>query len=1558
MKKLFKISLILLIAPIFIIVAFWSTGYNTKVTYAADDWCAGWSNGIIKCPTEELSFKKYEGQLTTLSAEGYDPGLTKTTSVRDFIQKVVNYALSFLGLVAILLMIYAGVMYLTAGGQTEKTDKAKKTIGYTAIGLLLILGSYAIVNTVLTGPFEGGEQVAGDVQGWAATGFNAPTSAIINSTERVVEGYKFLYDSVETFKSLSDDSKKESLGGEDGDVTNKAFVLQYLSLVKSQIQNLAFKAPVFSKMTTKANEIMRYIDLQIDKISSNPYTEEGSLKIEWIAVRGELFGASANGHSLTGLLETIQEDFAGKKDQFASLGSQDPKTAMESLSCSPTDDKKPNGVMGDQICTLKSVYSDLSMIEVFKNTDIPTFYNNLLAKFAKLATDVWSITIDNTANIANSNQSLVALIQLEDSLVKSIKDIKFVQTKLIGNVVTGSAPLIVNFNVLSSVDPSGKSVDPKNIHWDLLGNGFDDESVQGGATNSDNECYSAYGGPSAEEKDANTFSNYCVYTKPGTYRASVRIDSSEKGKYASGISSLDIKVSPPKTLISLSVFPSSNQNHRKIMIDYDENGFLVESSDFFTVTKSEASSGSGVVFDASRTGNLGGQTGDTITNYRWDFGDGATIEQGKTKKTIQHQYSTEGVYTAILEVSKKDGDKSRKIFNVIVGSPTARIEIVPVSNKYMIGQTVSLDGSKSSTDAGMIKSYNWTVSYVETQEGKEVETQLATSNEKLIYFKFDKPGWYKFMLEVKDNLGGAATDTRQVKVESEPPVPIFEFSIPDKSQPSKIYFDASKTYDPDGDVKNINYEWNILPGQDEPGVVDLYNGTTKNSVSPIILFGKKGEYDVTLNVWDENKDKIKSLTKKIVIDNTLDITWASDQKVTNVLNDQGEAEMEFTFISNNGKAYEIDFGDGETATGEFSSKTMSVKHSYKVAGKFEVKITAYDEEDNDNTIKRKIFIGGGEKPVAKISFFVNGEEYIDFQEPVKVTRADTITFDASASKNTDGTGKDLKYSWDFGDKGNSSKKTVTHQYAELSPKATGYYTVKLKIFDKDDEGKTDEAVLKLDVIKVPPRFSSLQAIPQQGEDMVTPVHLNLQLFGARDPDGKITQFRWWYFDTQKPDEQLGIQITESPIAILVIGTKGAEGEEKTYGFGVELTDNDSNKISSEDVLEGNQIPKVTVKNGPNAIPAAKFSVDRTKVFVGEPVNFSSSSIDPDGKIIQYVWDFEGDGFFNNDPTALSTVSHVYNKKNLTGYKVKLKVVDDKYGEAVSEPITIFVDSNAKAPKAGFKYDVIGGKIVEFTNTSEADTSKEAKIESYKWDFDTSSQFETADSNGDGIKDNDTDSTEENPMFTYGDFGVYQVKLTVVDSQGNEDTVTKAVNVSSIGGSGGTDTGTTDTAGGVKPGTFGLGTNGTGGGTGTTGGGTGTTGGGQTGQGTGLEKEPGTGTGTSTGTGGTQQNQLKAVLITSPLPDADGVIRLPGTSGNVTFDFSQSVGNIAYYTFDKNIYFDTNKNGIPSDEEDFKTSLPGVWTTKFDKSWGKIVVKFVVTDIYGNTNVTVQEIAFK
>ncbi len=69
-------------------------------------------------------------------------------SARNLILTIVNFFLGFLGLLAVLMVIYGGILVLTAAGEPEKAGKGKKILLYAAIGIVIILLSFAIVNTV------------------------------------------------------------------------------------------------------------------------------------------------------------------------------------------------------------------------------------------------------------------------------------------------------------------------------------------------------------------------------------------------------------------------------------------------------------------------------------------------------------------------------------------------------------------------------------------------------------------------------------------------------------------------------------------------------------------------------------------------------------------------------------------------------------------------------------------------------------------------------------------------------------------------------------------------------------------------------------------------------------------------------------------------------------------------------------------------------------------------------------------------------------------------------------------------------------------------------------------------------------------------------------------------------------------------------------------------------------------------------------------------------------------------------------------------------------------
>lgn len=69
--------------------------------------------------------------------------------IRIIIARIIRIALSFLGILAVSLIIYAGFMWMTSGGEEEKVSKAKKILANAVIGLAIILSALAITQFVL-----------------------------------------------------------------------------------------------------------------------------------------------------------------------------------------------------------------------------------------------------------------------------------------------------------------------------------------------------------------------------------------------------------------------------------------------------------------------------------------------------------------------------------------------------------------------------------------------------------------------------------------------------------------------------------------------------------------------------------------------------------------------------------------------------------------------------------------------------------------------------------------------------------------------------------------------------------------------------------------------------------------------------------------------------------------------------------------------------------------------------------------------------------------------------------------------------------------------------------------------------------------------------------------------------------------------------------------------------------------------------------------------------------------------------------------------------------------
>ena len=73
-----------------------------------------------------------------------------TTDIRSGVMNIVRYLLGFLGVIAIIIILYGGFDWLTSAGNEEKVGQAKKIITAGIIGLIIIFVSYAIAAFVIT----------------------------------------------------------------------------------------------------------------------------------------------------------------------------------------------------------------------------------------------------------------------------------------------------------------------------------------------------------------------------------------------------------------------------------------------------------------------------------------------------------------------------------------------------------------------------------------------------------------------------------------------------------------------------------------------------------------------------------------------------------------------------------------------------------------------------------------------------------------------------------------------------------------------------------------------------------------------------------------------------------------------------------------------------------------------------------------------------------------------------------------------------------------------------------------------------------------------------------------------------------------------------------------------------------------------------------------------------------------------------------------------------------------------------------------------------------------
>lgn len=103
--------------------------------------------GLALAPTASFAQPDFTGELDNTGLEVY--GTADAGDIRTTIAGAIQALLGILGIVFLILIIYAGFLWMTAGGNSDRVKKARSLLLNSVIGLIIIVSAYAISDFVL-----------------------------------------------------------------------------------------------------------------------------------------------------------------------------------------------------------------------------------------------------------------------------------------------------------------------------------------------------------------------------------------------------------------------------------------------------------------------------------------------------------------------------------------------------------------------------------------------------------------------------------------------------------------------------------------------------------------------------------------------------------------------------------------------------------------------------------------------------------------------------------------------------------------------------------------------------------------------------------------------------------------------------------------------------------------------------------------------------------------------------------------------------------------------------------------------------------------------------------------------------------------------------------------------------------------------------------------------------------------------------------------------------------------------------------------------------------------
>lgn len=143
-----------------------------------------------------------------------------------------------------------------------------------------------------------------------------------------------------------------------------------------------------------------------------------------------------------------------------------------------------------------------------------------------------------------------------------------------------------------------------------------------------------------------------------------------------------------------------------------------------------------------------------------------------------------------------------------------------------------------------------------------------------------------------------------------------------------------------------------------------------------------------------------------------------------------------------------------------------------------------------------------------------------------MNRSEGINIDGGNSVNIDGNTQGITYTWKYLDRVKTGP-TLSEKFSEL-----GCFPITLTV-KSTKNGASHSTTRYIQIKNLEPKLTAISTKIDQNKKDTQKVIVNVSADGARDEDGVITSYIW-YYTTESDSEPQNIKITQSPTTTFVL----------------------------------------------------------------------------------------------------------------------------------------------------------------------------------------------------------------------------------------------------------------------------------------------------------------------------------------------------------------------------------------------------------------------------------------